>query len=181
MGTKDRLEIVRAAIRRCDKRRVAVDVGAHAGRWSTILAQNFYSVMAFEPVPENCRAWTERVKAPNATLFERAVGNIDGKCRIEGPGNSKYWRAIPDEAGPVDMMRLDSLRLWDVDLIKTDCEGDDTWALLGAVETIIRCQPVVVVEFVPERDEISPITVMEKLGYQLVETIDVDHVLAPGA
>jgi hypothetical protein len=48
------------------------------------------------------------------------------------------------------MRTLDSFGLTDVDLIKVDCEGFDYFVVSGALTTIARCHPVVIVEQKPE-------------------------------
>src|SRR5688572_22008568 len=43
----------------------AVDVGAHVGLWSRILATHFDAVTAFEPIPEFCDCFLLNVTADN--------------------------------------------------------------------------------------------------------------------
>jgi hypothetical protein len=44
-----------------DRRRVAVDVGAHIGLWSRWLVKYFQSVRAFEPIDEHAELFLENV------------------------------------------------------------------------------------------------------------------------
>ncbi len=58
----------------------------------------------------------------------------------------------PDAAEGVaaECRRLDDFDLEEVDFIKIDCEGYELWVLQGAVETLKRCKPCLIVEQKPE-------------------------------
>jgi hypothetical protein len=66
-----------------------------------------------------------------------------------------------------------------VSLIQLDVEGFEDQALLGAMATIERCRPVIVVETLPAphwmAEHLAP------LGYAVERTIDVNTVLRTGA
>ena len=60
------------------------------------------------------------------------------------------------------MVTLDSLQLTEVDFIKIDCEGYEENVLRGAVETIERDRPVIIVE--QKRDMATARFGLEPLG-----------------
>ena len=65
-------------------------------------------------------------------------------------GNTGHTHVDPSSAGGnTTIVRLDSLNLQNVDYIKIDCEGFEYRVLQGAIETIKRCRPVVVIEQKP--------------------------------
>ncbi len=153
--------------------RVAIDVGAHVGLWSWQMARDFGRVVGFEPMPEHAACWAKNMaEADNATVLPFALGNEPGTVLLKTrtPGSSgdtgvdpvaerSSLRATvhvpgydPDAAEGVaaECRRLDDFELKDVDFIKIDCEGYELWVLQGAVETLKRCKPCLIVEQKPE-------------------------------
>lgn len=152
---------IEAALRVADRRGLAIDVGAHVGLWSRVLARNFQYVMAFEPVPHLARCFVKNLAGrQNVTLLENAVGSESGKLLIKyvagNSGNSRV--CCPGD----DLMQLhinaravtlDELRFESVDLIKIDVEGWELRVVEGARHLITRCRPVIVVEQKPGNAE----------------------------
>lgn len=128
-----------------DRRRRAVDIGAHVGLWSMQLVKHFQFVFAFEPNPVVADLWRWNVTAKNAALRAIALGETadrvglkvydghSGHTQVSGPGN-------------VPMHTLDSFGFVDVDFIKIDVEGFEAAVVKGAEQTLLRCRPVMVVE-----------------------------------
>lgn len=136
-----------AALRLTPRRGLAIDIGAHVGLWSRLLAIDFDEVEAFEPVPLHCELWRMNVNAGHATLTETALGDRDGEVMIGievgNSGNSRVMakgRAVPQR-------RLDDL-LPDAiaDFIKIDCEGYESFVVAGAEKLIRRSRPTMIVE-----------------------------------
>jgi hypothetical protein len=63
---------------------------------------------------------------------------------------------------------LDSIKPKDVDLIHLDVEGHEYNALKGAVKTITKYKPLIVVEMTEKTDKIYAL--MKKLKYEEVDT-----------
>src|SRR5512143_3004988 len=136
----------------CKNFRNAIDVGAHIGLWTRDMAKRFNLVMAFEPYQPNQEAWAMTMKDyGNAVLHKVALADRSYQARMEGEGHSKHY-IVEDPHGNIPVKTLDSYNFVDVDLIKTDCEGADTLALMGAKDTILRCKPVLIVESHPRYD-----------------------------
>lgn len=138
------------------RRRIAIDVGANIGLWSRVMCLDFREVIAFEPVP----AYLEclRLNAPEAEAHFVALGagrgyvnlvnTTSGSCgdtRVEMPDDGPGTEA----AHQVGVNPLDEYGLEGVDLIKIDCEGYEQFVCEGALETLRRCRPVVIVEQKP--------------------------------
>ena len=139
--------------------RRAVDVGGYAGMWSFYLAQRFECVDAFEPVPEHRKCFRLNVTAENVVLHPSALGSADGSATmVLYPNCTMHAHIIatavdhhPDAKsaqGSVDVpvTTLDSFEFDDVDFLKIDAEGFELDVLKGAVETLKRCKPVIIVE-----------------------------------
>jgi FkbM family methyltransferase len=165
-------------------RRRAVDVGAHVGLWSFNLAHVFDRVEAVEPVAAHreCFAVNCSGVADKITMHPVALGARTGSVgMVVAPGSSGDSRVGGD--GAVPMITLDSLDLKDVDLIKIDCEGYEENVIAGAVETIKRCRPVIVVEQkrdMATRFGLKPkgaVSALEAMGYRVAKEIGGDYIM----
>lgn len=128
-----------------DRRRQAVDIGAHVGLWSMQLVKAFDYVFAFEPNPIVAELWPWNVRADNAALYRMALGKAEARVGLRlFDGHSGHTQVTA--SGDVPMRTLDSFDLGAVDFIKADVEGFEAAVMKGATETILRCRPVIVVE-----------------------------------
>lgn len=127
---------------------VALDVGAHIGMWSYDLCSRFEEVIAFEPHPLHFELLNKNIKFINFTSYNYALGEKDDDFVFVGtdnPGNTGSV-GIQKTGIKVPIKTLDSLNLEQVDYIKIDIEGYEQLFLLGALKTIKRCKPVIVLE-----------------------------------
>jgi FkbM family methyltransferase len=144
--------------------RRAVDIGAHVGLWAFHLAPRFERVDCFEPVPLHQELFAlNMVHADNVTLHPCALGPTAGVAKMtiyadnsgaahigkSRVGKPRYEHIVKDREIEVLVATLDSLGFQDVDFIKIDTEGFELQVLQGAVETLRRCHPVMVVEQKP--------------------------------
>ncbi|HEX7455692.1 MAG TPA: FkbM family methyltransferase [Gallionella sp.] len=136
---------LRAALLHVKQYRTAVDVGAHVGFWSMHLAPRFRELHAFEPVKAHRECFESNLTAPNVALYACALGNKEGGVTLDVPKGSSGGTHISG-AGDIPLKRLDDFELPDVDFIKIDCEGYELAVLQGAVETLQRCHPCIIVE-----------------------------------
>ena len=131
-----------------DKKRTAIDVGAHVGFWSTQLAKHFERVYAFEPQPENYRCLVDNTRNLEVIAFNVACGETQRNIGLHNPApdNSGAWETVED--GEIEMIPLDMLEIQDVDLVKIDVQGYEKQVLEGALETLNTFEPIVIVEIV---------------------------------
>jgi FkbM family methyltransferase len=137
-----------ASLQLCDRRRIALDVGAHVGLWSRDLCVVFEEVIAFEPVAGFRQCFVRNVTADNVTLYPFALGRAPGRAAMAiAPDNSGASHIAQGPGGDaVEVRPLDDLELTDVDYVKIDVEGFELYVLEGARETLLRCRPVVTLE-----------------------------------
>jgi len=152
----------------CKEKAVAIDVGAHIGLWSFLMAHQFERVVCFEPMPEHAECWRANMKFySNCELHECALGETGGNVKLATytPDSSGDTRIAAGETGGTLMYTLDDfverLELPRVDFLKIDCEGYELFVLRGARETLIKHKPVVVVE---QKGEMCEIYGAEKLA-----------------
>ena len=189
--------------------RTAVDVGAHVGLWSWVMARDFGNVVGFEPMPEHAACWRENMDGvENASLLPFALGAEPGTVvlKTRTPGSSGDTGVDPAaersslratvhvpgydhdaaEGVSAELRRLDDFDLGQVDFIKIDCEGYELWVLQGAVETLKRCKPCLIVEQKPETgmEERYGVTAkqaidfLEGLGARLRKVIQGDYIFS---
>lgn len=175
----------RAAMEACTSFRTAVDVGGHVGLWSYYLARRFARVHAFEPVEEHRQCFAKNINGSGSvTLHACALGSQNGSISINTTRSSSGDSWVNGD-GDIPMRTLDDFDLPDVDFMKLDCEGYELHALHGAVETLKRCRPVVIVEQKPNRaqkfglTERGAVGYLESLGYRLAREISGDFILVP--
>lgn len=134
----------------CRQRRTALDIGAHVGLWSRVLAYYFQQVIAFEPVPEHVACFHDNLAdLKNVELHQIALGAVAGPVKIEitpeNSGNAHIGKGANGITVPLE--RLDDLGLPpSIDFIKIDVEGFEEAVIRGGEQLIRKQQPVMVVE-----------------------------------
>jgi len=181
-----------AALAHVKTRGRALDIGAHVGLWSRVMALDFDEVLAFEPVPAHIECWKANMKhASNARLYETALGRRAGVVQMHQPelGSSggarvAYPGDIPNAAQSVDMQLLDDYLLDYIDFLKIDNEGYEYYVLRGAIATLKRCKPVIIVEQKPGMaqrfglEETEAVSFLKGLGATLHQEIQGDYILS---
>ncbi len=172
-----------------DQRGLAVDVGAHVGLWTHVLATHFQRVVAFEPHPTLFDCWSRNCNdIENVEGYNFALSLSDQDIRIEYvEGNSGNARVAQVGTGKGHLTRayaLDNFSLDDrINFIKIDTEGWELFVLKGARETLLRDKPVIILEQKPgnaERYHLSRTAGLEyllELGYNLVWEKSGDYVV----
>jgi FkbM family methyltransferase len=142
------LSHLRAALPHCQQYRVALDIGAHQGIWAVEMAKKFDQVFAFEPVLSNWEILNKRVEwASNC-----ALGAISGMgVMVPGPRNTGQYHIAPTDMDEingeqVDMYTVDEFQFNNVDFIKIDVEGYELPVIAGAIKTIEKNKPVIMIE-----------------------------------
>ncbi len=162
--------------------RVAIDGGAHRGKWTVTLSKKFARVYAFEPQAAYASKLSAMqlpgVRVINAALMETTgMGSeIAPPVNEKKPFTNRSTTIVRDYAGSVRIVRLDDFAIQGCGLIKLNVEGCEPLVLEGAVETLNRWSPVVIMEEahhknLPEIYKKSPKrarTILEHLGYREV-------------
>ena len=144
-----------AALAHCDpeRRRHAVDVGAHVGLWSWPLSFEFSRVTAFEPIEQFAKLFEWNLsKRDNVKLRRRALAERHGESGFVYNGTARLKSGdLPLWAATVHVAKLDEMELTEVDFLKISCEGGEHLVLLGGEKTIRRDKPVIAIEQKPKR------------------------------
>jgi len=151
----------------CAARRRALDINAHVGARSLLLAQRFVSVEAFEPHGPSHSCLMENVRSTRVT--KRRVGvhakmgtGFTPTANGEDSANTHVHLEKLKNTTRVPLVAIDDFGWSDVDLIVISRSADWIEVIAGAWETIQRSLPVIAVR---QRDRNQPVPeIMDKFG-----------------
>lgn len=131
---------------------VVVDVGASLGD-HTITYSDMVgplgSVFAFEPNPVafECLAYNMRSRQ-NVSLWPVGLGSVAERCEVVPDENLGAAQLRQNPSGDVVVTTLDAALGWlpRLDWLKIDAEGFEPDIIAGAVATLRRCRPALLVE-----------------------------------
>jgi FkbM family methyltransferase len=176
---------------------VAIDVGANIGLHSLAMSKNSPSIVhAFEPQPQtfnllkmNCSK-NPRIQLHNVCLSDmsKQLSMVD-VSNLENPGGA-HVESETQEEEKVNCITLDSLNFINVSFIKIDVEGHEIEVIKGALGTITREKPVMIVEIIGGMDvdnassEIANdiknrVDFIKSLGYKVTRVSIHDYLFEP--
>jgi len=174
-----------AAIAACSQKRVCIDIGANVGLWSCDLVNSFDHVIAFEPVSDFIECFKLNVPRTNYTIHQMALGRTESLIEmniVQGNTGHTHIDQTSIGKGTIPLKTLDSFNFDNIDMIKIDVEGFEEEILAGAMDTIKRNKPILVVEqtkheYKNDLEEKPAITILETWGYQVIESFKKDWIL----
>lgn len=149
----------------CHLEKTSIDVGANAGSYTYLLLKYSQKVVAFEPNP----AYHKRLKK----IFDRrklrletvALSNHSGKTilkvprHIYGLGTIEKSNPLEDAFGneqitqvPVKIKKFDEYKIPNIGFIKIDVEGHEFAVIQGAIQSIKKSCPHLLVEIVEKHN-----------------------------
>lgn len=174
----------------CKERRYCVQAGGNVGLWPVAFAAEFQHVFTFEPDPISFHCLKLNIsESKNIAAYKALLGDCynEGVFGIKRESLGSHYMVDAHEGDAhcevqmsIDQMARDSMSFsndpFNVDLIQLDIEGFEYYALMGALETIRRCRPVICVELrdFPGRYFVGPKEVRSLLseeGYIEVEAL----------
>jgi len=142
----------------CPKGQVAVDVGANLGYYTQILYENNNMVYAYEPIPELYNRLNDKYIDNNIIIKCCAISEKIGELFIYIPTinqeecfalascYNKYDSAEKTRRQLVKSTTLDNEQINDVGFIKIDVEGYEYEVLNGALVTLKKYTPNLLIE-----------------------------------
>jgi FkbM family methyltransferase len=165
------------------------DVGANIGYYSLLFSKlvgPFGQVHGFEPCPNEFGRLQRNVflnDMSNINLHQIALGDIKGKIGItkwKKGGLTRVSSSNDDFFHEARSTTLDDFckikKIYKINVIKVDIEGYEVKFLHGALETILRNKPTIVIELNPTALDIFGNNVLEikeilcNMGYTLYKT-----------
>jgi FkbM family methyltransferase len=142
--------------------RTAVDVGANIGLYTCELSRRFHRVVAFE-INEDLITLIRQFNPGNIELILCGLSSAGGSARfyipVAGGQAHEGWGSLHRDnltgaetliEKDVKLATLDEFALTEVDFMKIDVEGHEVEVLKGAVKTIEKWRPIVLVELKKE-------------------------------
>lgn len=157
------------------KNRVVLDIGANIGNHSMYFLKECGAekVIAFEPVKETFNILKRNVEInglqDKVVLYNCGVGESHSKAAVEEYDLNNIGGTIlhDKEDGDIEIFSIDSLNLdEDITFMKVDVEGFEEKVIKGALETIKRYKPIILLEAWDRSNTIENIIVLlSDLGY----------------
>lgn len=190
-------EVVNALSRVISEGNIALDIGSHTGFYALLLSKlvgQSGTVIAFEPLPGNFRILEEniglnqlnsRVIAINKAVLDSSNDEVRLTVPIDESSslNSSPWGSVFKDSGDAVIVKavalddfLNEIKL-PVNFIKMDVEGAEDLVVLGALKTIERHHPTMLIELhhPDSRAEDHPIIpLLNGLNYE-IEWLDRLH------
>lgn len=173
-------------INSCDGRRSIIHAGANVGVYALEYAKQFETVYAFEPELINFKCLSlNTVDINNMMLFRAALGNINSPISLNNDEEDNSGTHAPAGNGNIPQITIDNLGLADCDCIHLDCEGFEPYCLIGAIETIKRCSPLIVIEWMNHQVKYGwtqemVISMLQTLGYNQMKSAGSDMMFKRG-
>lgn len=159
----EEIQLIKQYVNKKDS--IVLDIGANIGSFTIFLASIAAEVHAFEPSPYNFKELQENTKhLDNISLYEMALSNELGYntlhiCPTDNGMNRLYnskWCKGGEKIEGIITITLDYLHQKSngldnnkVGFIKIDVEGYEYHVIRGAINTIKRDHPVIMMEWHP--------------------------------
>jgi FkbM family methyltransferase len=139
-----------SALLSTEERNLVIQAGGNSGLYPKLYSKQFKKVITFEPDTRWFACLCYNAPETNIFKFQSCLGNsftnLGLAPNLEVTGGDKNLGALQtQQSGNIPQITIDSLNQ-DPDLIHLDIEGYEGFALEGAVETIKRAKPMIVLE-----------------------------------
>lgn len=144
-----------------------IDVGAHCGSYSIMMKKNLpdCKIICFEAQKKMYQLLKENLRnETDMTFYNYALGDKERICEMDlktndGPNTDKPVNfeeelifnlgglQIGKDGEKVQMKTLDSFMIENCDFIKIDVEGFEPYVILGGIDLIKRCKPLIYFEY----------------------------------
>jgi len=130
-----------------ESKRVVVQAGGNCGMYPLLYSSYFGNVYTFEPDQLNFYCLVNNCQLDNVIKFNTAVGN-GGMVTLSNyeDYNIGTIQSQVSKRGTIPSVRIDDLDLKHCDLIHLDLEGSESDALVGAMDTINKFNPIIILE-----------------------------------
>lgn len=128
--------------------RSVIMAGGNCGMYPALLSTVFKRVYTFEPDPIHFHCLVNNCQMPNVMKFQAALGSHRYHVGMKEPvpGNTGMAQVGKVDGDNILVMPVDSLALNELDLMFIDTEGFEEEVIEGAILTLERCKPKLILE-----------------------------------
>lgn len=153
------------------EKRNAIDVGCRDGEYTRYLHKDFNHVFCFDY--RRRKLFHKNVDLSKITHFKCALGEAHKIVKASGGGSITSGKIPQEKWYDEQLYTIDEFNFVDIDYIKIDVDGYELNVLQGAVDTIKKYNPLLVVE--QENGDTRAIDFCKiNFAYDIL-TWDVDH------
>lgn len=151
-------------------RNTIITAGGNCGMYARFYKNYFKTVYTFEPDDLCFYCLDRNCVGEGYHKYHGALGNTTDKLHLRRSPfpNNQGMHQIDDSPGNVQIYKIDDLNLDECDSIHLDIEGYESNALKGALDTINKFKPVIILERGSGAEIIKP------LGYRAVKALRMD-------
>lgn len=158
-----------------------LDIGAYSGLYSLIAKKAGAEVIAFEPLERNRLRFRDNMRLngfdlearPEAVSDQVGFLSISTNLRVTGlSSGSSIVKKVGKDDVRVPTLTIDSLNLEKVTAIKVDVERAEPLVILGALQTLKRCRPILLLEVLGDEEATAVNAALEGTGYWLDQKFD---------
>jgi FkbM family methyltransferase len=171
---------------------VVLDCGAHIGYHTLQLSKLCQTVHAFECNPKTYLYLKKNVQHVKNVVINKCglsdrLGTTTinycadfntGMCALnDNPMEKPQQIQSLNQEVKVDLLTIDSLQIGRVNFMKIDVEGYERKLIDGAIETINRCKPIMVIEVWINNNQETSLEHTKTLFYDLLDIYDIERIL----
>lgn len=160
----------------CDKNKISIDVGANEGIYSYYMLKHSEQCIAFEPIPHWGKYLRQAFKNEKYELYPLALSNQNGVATLKMPVEAHGLSSIEAKWPPIEHFdekiitydietkRLDEYKFNNIGFIKIDVEGHEESVIEGAINTITKSLPNLMIEIDGRHNKDSLARINKELG-----------------
>ena len=152
---------------------VVVTAGGHVGLYVRFYSKTFKTVYAFEPEPLHFYCMVNNSDTDNVVKIQAGLSDTNKLIKMGGVSPLSLQIKEDDPEAYIPTFTIDSLGLETCDLIQLDIENNEYRALRGAITTITKCHPVIILEN-GDTQEIT--NLLTELSYKRVDRVQYDDI-----
>ena len=126
------------------EKRNAIDIGCRDGEYTRYLHKDFNHVFCFDY--RRRKLFHKNVDLSKITHFKCALGEEHKIIKVSGAGSITAGKVPLEEWYDEQLYTIDEFNFSDIDYIKIDVDGYELNVLQGAVNTIKKYNPLLIVE-----------------------------------
>lgn len=145
-----------------NNRRVCITAGGNCGMYARFYSKIFETTYVFEPDTLNFHCLVNNTQSDNVYKFNCALSDKVEYVSINRSSMHNVGMHRIHKTGNVPTLTIDMFDFPIVDFIQLDVEGYEERAIRGAINTINKHKPVIVVE------RNSADNILKELGYHMI-------------